>query len=230
MPPVPPESGRRIRPWRTRGWVGREGNHAGENLPGPPEISENLRPVGWGGAAQRGRERPSFLMRDSRVVGLRPSSAAVPAGPRMRLSIPKTHIPVLPGSVETPTADWRWRSPGYPWGSPVGPGAFGCRAVSARTMQLNRRYQRPLVRKGHKKRPAVSKGFRSHPAYASRTISLRGPRPDPQVLARVAVFASFAVKYLVSVVAKARALPCKHGRRLHEDQNSPPVRPVSGQP
>jgi len=35
-------------------------------------------------AAQRERWRPSFLMRDSRVVGLRPRSAAAPAGPRMR--------------------------------------------------------------------------------------------------------------------------------------------------
>ena len=63
-------------------------------------------------------------------------------------------------------------------------------------MQLNRRYQRQLVRKVRKESPAVSKGFRSHPAYASRTISLRGPRPDPEILARFAVFASFAVKYL----------------------------------
>jgi hypothetical protein len=58
-------------------------------------------------------------------------------------------------------------------------------------MQLNRK-----ARKGRKERPAVSNGFRSHPTYASRTISIRGPRSDPQILARFAVFASFAVKYL----------------------------------
>jgi hypothetical protein len=40
--------------------------------------------LGAGAAAQRGRWSPSFLMRDSRVVGLRPSSVAAPAGPRQR--------------------------------------------------------------------------------------------------------------------------------------------------
>jgi hypothetical protein len=49
-----------------------------------PEISERLRPVGWRGDAQWGRERPSFLMRNSSVVGLRPKNAVVPAVPRMR--------------------------------------------------------------------------------------------------------------------------------------------------
>ena len=39
------------------------------------------------------------------------------------------------------------------------------------------------ARKERKERPAVS---------------IRGPRPDPQILARVAVFASFAVKCLGS--------------------------------
>jgi hypothetical protein len=63
-------------------------------------------------------------------------------------------------------------------------------------MQLNRRYQQPLVRKERKEKPTASKGFRNHPAHVSRTTSIRGPRPDPQILACFAVFASFAVKYL----------------------------------
>jgi hypothetical protein len=33
------------------------------------DISEDLRPIGWGGDAQRRCLSPSFLMRESRVVG-----------------------------------------------------------------------------------------------------------------------------------------------------------------
>jgi len=60
------------------------------------------------------------------------------------------------------------------------------RPGSTRTVQLNRRYQRPLVRKEREERLAVS---------------IRGPRPDPQILVLFAVFASFVVKYLGSVAS-----------------------------
>jgi hypothetical protein len=76
IPPVPTEGGRRIRPCRTRGWMGGDGNRADEGLPG---FTRNLggTPTGrMGGAARRERWRPSILMRDSRVVGFRPSSEA----------------------------------------------------------------------------------------------------------------------------------------------------------
>ena len=35
-----------------------------------PEISERLRPMGWGGDAQQGRYSPSYLTRDSMAVGV----------------------------------------------------------------------------------------------------------------------------------------------------------------
>ncbi len=60
------------RPWNLSG-------DTGGNRPGSRRGSDRSD----GEGAQRGRWSPSFLMRDSRVVGLSPSSLAAPAGPRI---------------------------------------------------------------------------------------------------------------------------------------------------
>jgi hypothetical protein len=54
----------------------------------------------------------------------------------------------------------------------------------------------PLVRNGRKERLADFRGFRNRPVWASRTISIRDPKPGPEILTFSAIFASFAVKCL----------------------------------
>ena len=84
IPPVPTDGGMRIRPCRTRGWMGGDGNRAGEGLPGATRNLGEGSDQSEGGEAQRGRGSPSVLSRDSWVVGVRPRKWAAPAGPRTR--------------------------------------------------------------------------------------------------------------------------------------------------
>ena len=84
------------------GWLGCGGKISAETSRGNARYI-GASPIGRrGGIAQRGRVRPSFLRRDSRVVGLRPSSAAAPPGPR-------GPSPPTPGRW---SCRWRPRRPG----------------------------------------------------------------------------------------------------------------------